>query len=94
MLGRVVGLGVGLEVRAPTSKETRAAAANCCSGCGCWRARLNQGRLLTRRPCLPATQLTGLLGNIMHARGYLGVEAQVAQNMHGPSTQHHFLLRK
>lgn len=58
-LGMLGGLGIGLGSSAPTSREMRAAAANCCSGCGCWRARLNQGRLLTRRPCPPATNQTG-----------------------------------
>ena len=50
MLCGVAGLGLGLGSRAPTSMQTRAAAANCSSGCGCWRARLNQGRQLTRCP--------------------------------------------
>ena len=57
-LSVVVGLGLGPGSGTPTSRETRAAAQNCCSGCSCWRARLNQGRLLTRRPCRQASTVT------------------------------------
>jgi hypothetical protein len=35
----------------PVARLSRTAAAACCSGCGCWRARLNQGAPLTQRPC-------------------------------------------
>lgn len=35
----------------PAASSSRTAAAVCCSGCGCWRARLNQGAPLTQHPC-------------------------------------------